>query len=303
MHRNFKDELIYQWKTGGMHIKLIGINIIIFLFINILLVIGQLSVPRGAENPFMDFINTFFSLNGSLKGVLRQPWGLITSIFSHYGFFHLAFNMVFLYFMGKIFLTYFSGKRMLYTYILGGIAGGLLQIFAYSVFPVFEGVSSYIVGASGGLNAIFMAAAFYRPHEIIYLFGRFKIKLIALALIFILMDILQMGSGGNVAHFAHIGGAIFGVISIQHLQSKYNIVTLVENTVNRFTQLFKRKSYLKVKKGGRDSNIHSQTDEEYNLRKKQKQEEIDKILEKISKSGYESLTAKEKQILFDKSQE
>ena len=204
MNRNFSDEIKHQWKHGGMQIRLIGVNLGVFIFINILLVFGKLSVSTGDSNPLSSFVYNFFTLRGDFFGFLTHPWGIITSIFAHFDFLHLAFNMLFLYFISRFFLMYFSNQRMLYTYILGGILGGLFQIAAYSLFPALQGTQTFVVGASGSVNAIFMAAAFYRPMAVVQLFGAIKVKMIYLAGIFILMDLLQMGGADNVAHFAHL---------------------------------------------------------------------------------------------------
>lgn len=306
MQRTFIDELKYQWNHGGMHLKLIGVNFIVFIAINLTLSIGQLSVPRGYYNPTENLIGIIFTLKGTLYGLITHPWGLFTSIFAHFGLWHFAFNMIFLFFISRLFLNFFSGKRLLYTYILGGLAGGLLQVLANTIFPALDGSAS-IVGASGAVNAVFMAAAFYRPNLEVRLFGLLRVKLIYLAILFLLMDLFRMGDGESIAHFAHLGGALFGFLSIKNLHTDKDIVNKVQNWVEKTIKRFKNKPGFKVTKGGKSSthktSARYQTDEEYNLNKKKKQEEIDAILDKISKSGYDSLTKREKQILFDRSSE
>lgn len=303
MSRTFTEEIKYQWNNGGMHIKLIGINLVVFILINSLLAIGSL-YATGYLNPLENIVDYIFTLKGDFTGFLTRPWGLITSIFAHYSFMHLAFNMLFFYYMSVFFLQYFSNQRMLYTYILGGIAGGILQIIAYATFPALQGTTVYVVGASGAVNAIFMATAFYRPMATVHLFGIIKVRMIVLALIFFFMDIFQMGDQDNVAHFAHLGGAIFGFWSIYKVDSKRNIITLAQNFVGNLVDRFKGRSKPKMKhyKGGAShTSSKGKTDEDYLAEKKKRQAEIDVILEKISKSGYESLTAREKALLFDQS--
>ncbi|MGM0479440.1 MAG: rhomboid family intramembrane serine protease [Bacteroidota bacterium] len=303
MNRSFSDEIKYQWKYGGMHIKLIGVNLAVFLFIGLLIVFGRLSVS-GEMNPVMPILHDIFTLQGSWKGFLSHPWGLITSIFAHFELFHFFFNMLFLYFIARFFLMYFSNQRMLYTYILGGIAGGLFQIIAYAIFPALQGTEVFVVGASGSVMAIFMAAAFYRPMAEVYLFGVFKLKMIFIAGIFILMDLLRMGSTDNVAHFAHLGGIAFGILSIQKIHSKNNIVNWTQRTVENIKKSMRGEPKMRVHKGGKkkgQKKYNTRSDEAYNAHKKATQEEIDAILDKISTSGYDSLTKKEKQQLFDQS--
>jgi len=211
--------------------------------------------------------------------------------------------MVFLYFISRFFLMYFSHQRMLYTYILGGIFGGLFEIIANMVFPALQGDSGLIVGASGAVMAIFMAAAFHRPMAQVMLFGVIKMRMVFLAGIFILMDLLQMGTMDNVAHFAHLGGIAFGILSIQNLQSKNNIVNFTQRTVKNVKASWKGQPTMKAQKGGarKNQSAKNQTDAEYNRQQKKKQGDIDVILDKISKSGYDSLTKREKQVLFDQS--
>src|SRR5690554_3419465 len=115
MNRTFKDEINYQWKNGGMHIKLMGINLAVFVLINVLLVFGSLTVPNGNLNPMMNIVYEVFTLRGDFYGFITHPWGLITSIFAHFDFMHFAFNMLFFYFISRFFLMYFSNQRMLYT--------------------------------------------------------------------------------------------------------------------------------------------------------------------------------------------
>ncbi|PKR80328.1 hypothetical protein CW751_10780 [Brumimicrobium salinarum] len=304
MNRTFTDEVKYQWNNGGMHIKLMGINLVVFILINVLLVLGSLSVSSGNPNPMEGIVFDIFTLRGDVKGFLTHPWGIFTSIFAHFDFMHIAFNMLFFYFISRFFLMYFSNKRMLYTYILGGIAGGLFQILAYAVFPKLQGMQTFVVGASGAVNAVFMAAAFYRPMAEVHLFGLVKVKMIYIALFYILIDLFNMGGSGNVAHFAHLGGAAFGFLSIYKIGSKNNVVNFTQTTIENLKTSLSSKPKMKAKKGGKsfsNTSAKKQTDEEYNLNKKKKQEEIDAILDKISKSGYDSLTKREKQVLFDQS--
>lgn len=298
--RTFAEEIKYQWNYGGPHIQMIGINLLVFLVIGTLLVFGRLFT--GSEiNSLHWLVQNIFTLHGNIKGFLMRPWGIVTSMFAHFDLFHFLFNMIFLYFVGRMFLMYFSAKRLWATYVMGGLLGGIFQILAYSIFPGLQGVNTYVVGASGSIMAIFMAVAFYRPMEEVMLFGIIRIKMIFIAGVFILLDLFRLGTQDNIAHFAHLGGIVFGIWSIRNLHARNNIVeiglTWWENVLAKFNNQPKK---LKVKRGGKVNN-QTKTDDEFRKKKMDKQAEIDAILDKISKSGYDSLTKKEKQILFDQS--
>jgi membrane associated rhomboid family serine protease len=266
-----------------MFMKLIFINVSVFVFIQILNVIARLS---GSE--FTTFKTSLFSLNTNLSDFIFTPWGLFTSIFSHFSFFHLLFNMIFLYFIGKMAEYYLGAKSILVIYILGGIIGGIFELLAHQLFPNLSVFNSLIVGASGSIMAIFIALAIYKPSTEVSIYGLFNIKIIWLALIYFLSDIIKIGSLDGIAHLAHIGGAITGFMLLNR-----NGVML--NKVNNLFN-FKTKPNLKVKQGGRPI-----SDDDFNLMKKQNEAQTNKILDKISKSGYESLTKAEKEFLFKQS--
>lgn len=301
MERNLLNELKYQYKYGGSTIKLIFINIIIFLIINIISVF--LSLIMNNESIFIDFFKHHISgLHTNLIDFIKHPWGLFISIFSHYDLMHLLFNMIFLYFSGKIFEQIFNSRRLIITYIIGGLTGGILEVIAHNIFPKLQ-IFNYplIVGASGSIMAIFIATAFYRPNLKLNLFGVLPVRIILLAGIFITFDLLALGKEDGTAHFAHLGGAIIGWISIKNINKPNNIINLSDNFWNKFIKLFKnRNTRLKIHKK-HSKNKRFKTDEEYNLDNKNRQDKIDKILDKISKSGYESLSKKEKDYLFKQS--
>lgn len=299
--RTFLDDLKYQFKHGNMSIRLIFINAIVFLAIRIVDVFVELSSSTGST--FMsDIVNPIFALQTDAYGFITHPWGLFTSMFTHYDFLHLAFNMLFLYFAGKLFEQLFDQRRLLYTYLLGGVFGGLLEIIAHAVFPKLQMSSDFVIGASGSIMAIFVAIAFYRPNLKINLFGILPIRIIILAGLYILSDILGMGDADGTAHFAHIGGAILGMMSVQNPHSSSNIVLQAERFGNWIRSIFQRskKPKMRVKKGGQQTG-RPKTDEQYAAEAKERQDAIDRILDKISKSGYESLTKKEKEFLFNQS--
>ena len=283
-NRNFLSELKHELLKGKMNHRLLIINVAIFIFIQVWLAIGRLG---GASD---DIIYHIFTLDPNFTRLLYHPWGILTSIFSHFDFIHLLFNMVFLYFAGKIYEDIFDSKRLLITYIIGGIFGGLAEIIIQSLFfPLKE--SALVVGASGSIMAIFVAVAFHSPNMKVQLFGRFSIRLYFVALFFLIQDIIGIGKNDGIAHFAHLGGAIFGVLSVQNS-------TLLNRIETGFTSLFKGK-FGTSKKQQPKSRFKS--NEDYNQERREQQIQTDKILDKISKGGYESLTKQEKDFLFKQS--
>lgn len=298
---NFIHDLKNTYRTGGMTIKLIFINVLVFLFIGIAEMLSRMIGGSVGEGIYTT-INFIFTLSTSFWDFIIKPWGLITSIFTHFGFIHLLFNMVFLFSIGRIFEQFFSAKRLLYTYILGGVFGGLLELIAHLLFPTVSG--SLVIGASGAIMAILVATAFYKPQLTISIWGLFNMRLIFLALIFILFNVYNAGMGINdgTAYFAHIGGAFLGYISVRNPYSSNNIINRGIRLGDWLTQLFSGRLIAKNKhKEKYTKNSRFKTDEEYNLEAKKRQEKINIILDKISKSGYESLTKEEKAFLFKQS--
>ena len=302
--RTFIDDLKHQYQHGGMTIRLIFINSIIFLVLQILLVFGRL-IGGSFESLIASILPNIFSLNTDLGEFIIHPWGIITSIFAHFTVWHFLMNMLFLYFSGKMFEQLFDQKRLLYTYIIGGIAGGILEILAHLIFPTHQNEKIVVVGASGSVMAIFAALAFHRPNLQVNLFGVFPVRLIILAGFFVLTDLLSLGLNDGTAHFAHIGGVIIGMVSVHNLYSSSNLINrtqmIGDSLIRFFRNLFSSNKKLKVKKGGATRGPKFKSDEDYNAETKERQLIIDKILDKISKSGYDSLTKTEKEILFNQS--
>lgn len=292
--RSLSEELKFQFKNGGMHIRLIFINVVVFLLIILLGLIGKIT---NQEYLFDLIKDKGFALQTNLSDLAVAPYGFITSIFSHFSPLHLLFNMVFLYFAGNMFRQFFSDRRMLHVYVVGGLAGGLAEVIAHQFMSQYPA----IIGASGSIMALFIAMAVYRPNIQVSLFGIIPVKLYVIALIYVIADLAQTLTSDGTAHFAHLGGALIGFLSVQNLHSSSNIINWTESLHQRILSYFanrkNKRPKMKAQKGGRVV----KSDEEYNMDAKAKQQKIDKILDKISKSGYESLTKAEKDFLFSQS--
>jgi membrane associated rhomboid family serine protease len=233
-----------------------------------------------------------------ISKLIIKPWTLFTYMFLHFNFLHILFNLIWLFLFGRIFLMYLSEKQLLSTYILGGLSGAVLFILFYNIFP---GLRLYVeqsemLGASAGVMAIAIAICFYVPNYAVYvpLIGPVKLKYIAI--FFIVTDILQIASYNAGGHIAHLGGVIYGYLFVQQYRKGKDLGKGLNNILDSIATLFRiKKKRMKVsyKRSARDM-----SDMEYNKYKAQEQEEIDRILDKIDKSGYDSLTKKEKETLF-----
>jgi len=283
----FKD-IIKQFKKANTLTKLIYINIIIYIIFQFSFVFSFLFNIEQLQ------LSSFLALPADISNLMRCPWSIISYMFLHQNILHLIFNILWLFFSGKIFLSLFSNKQLISTYILGGISGAILFIVSFNIFPVFENNinNSYAIGASASVLAIIIAIATKSPNYKIdlFIFGKIKLKHIAIASI--VFDILSIPNGNAGGHIAHIGGALYGYIYVRQYDKGNDISSGFNNIIDYIYSLFIKRS--KIKKVY--SNFNSE--ESYLKRKLNEQAKIDKILDKISKSGYDGLTSKEKDMLF-----
>lgn len=288
-------DLKETFRRGNIYIQLIYINVVIFIFTTLTEVILQLF------NRSLVGIFEWVELPASLSRFSIQPWSILTYMFMHSGLLHLLFNMLWLYSFGALFLTFFSAKHLRGVYILGGICGGALYMAAYNIFPYFQPMieNSFMLGASASVLAIVAATAYREPNYLIRLFLFGSIRLKYLALIVIVTDLLFITSNNAGGHIAHLGGALGGLWFAASLSKGTDITVWINKPLNIITSLFSfkpRKPKMKV-----HYSTDREKDYEYNARKKAQSDEIDHILDKLKKSGYESLTTEEKKSLFDAS--
>jgi hypothetical protein len=221
----------------------------------------------------------------------------------HTGIFHILFNMLMFYFMGTILHDFLGSKKVWITYLGGGIIGALVFLISYSIFPVFAASRSlgFLVGASGSVMAITAAAATLIPEFEVMLFGVFRVKLKWLALGLILIDIAGIPSGNPGGGIAHLGGAFFGMLYILSIQGRVN--NPFSKLFNNLNKIIPKSSKPDEKKIYREKVYSNTESKKANNRQAKRngrpnQDEIDAILDKISNSGYDSLTKEEKEILF-----
>ncbi len=284
-------ELIEKYKKLNVAEKLIAINIVMFLFFRLL-------VFLFASHTFFNW----FILSKKIDSLLVKPWSIISYSFLHQDFLHLLFNMVTLYYVSKLFLTRFNSKLLLNIYLLGGIIGGVLFVLAYNVFPVFENEQSFLVGASASVMAVLIFVTAYLPQLEVSVFS-FRIKLWQLGLFFVVLDILQMPYGNSGGHVAHLGGALFGYIYATQYKKGNDIGKGFERMMDAISSRFTFQKKSKLKTVHKTKAQRRASDKTVYQKNRIKQEKIDAILDKISKSGYESLSKEEKTFLFQSGKE
>ena len=285
------NNLKQEFKQGTILNKIIYINVGVFLLFGIL---GALSFMFQFNiHPFLERL--YLPAESSI--LVTQPWTFVTYMFLHNDFLHLLFNMIWLHFGGKIFLQYLSPKQFLSTYILGGISGGLLFILTYNYVPALtmHTQNAQALGASASVLAIMVAIATYSPNYSVRFPFIGIVKLKHIAIFCVVLDVLSIPQGNAGGHIAHLGGALFGYFYIKQLKKGNDISNGFSNFLNKLVNTFKTKSKLKT--------VHKRpkSDKQFNTEKIKQQKAVDLVLEKISKSGYESLSKEEKATLFSAS--
>ncbi|WP_321334352.1 rhomboid family intramembrane serine protease [uncultured Bacteroides sp.] len=286
-----------SFRRGNIFIQLIYINTAVFLVTTLLSVFLQLFNRSTAG--FLGFLE----LPASLTRLASQPWSIITYMFMHAGFMHILFNMLWLYWFGSLFLSFFSAKHLRGLYLLGGICGGLFYILSYNIFPYFASsvALSTMVGASASVLAIVMATAYREPNYRVQLFLFGSIRLKYIALIVLLTDLLFVTSQNAGGHIAHLGGALAGLWFAASLKRGTDVTSWINKPLDLFLRLFDKKTWHRRKPKMEVHYNRDPRDYDYNAHKKAQSDEIDRILEKLKKSGYESLSTEEKKSLFDAS--
>jgi len=279
--------------------RLILVNAAIWLAIGVMRVFSfLLNVP---DSSLTNYIVDYLALPANLQSLLLRPWTLVTYMFLHIDFFHILFNMLWLFWFGKIFLEFLKSRQLLLIYLLGGLSGGVLYVLFYNIFPVFEKSLdlSVALGASASVMAIVTAISFYVPGYSIHMLFIGRVRIFYIALFLFILDFFMIRSENAGGHIAHIGGALFGLSYIVARRKGMNF-NGVWNT-SWFKNLFGKMNKNKWRANYNNTSTtygRPLTDDEYNERKAEKQRKIDDILDKISKSGYESLTSEEKDLLF-----
>ena len=289
---NLLDQLKYQFKTGGTYIKIIYINVgiyLLFLIFNILFTLMQWNFNSN-------FLESYLTFSSSPIMFLKRPWTIFTYMFLHGSFWHIFNNMLIYFFTARMFEDLVGKKAALNTYIIGGFCGAILYLVTHNLFPFFSNMGDIpMLGASAAVMAVFVGLATYSPNYEVMLFGVLRIKMKYLAIIWVAFDVIGLANQDGVAHFAHLGGAFWGYVFVNNfkkgkdISNWFNQLTSLISSISKKKKIkivYKKKNPI-VKKPVKGSQI--------------RQEKVDEILDKIKASGYESLSKEEKDYLFDAS--
>jgi len=273
------------FKSGNPLYQFIAINVGVFLLLNLLYVIEFLFGQAGVVT---ETIQSQLMMPASLAALALKPWTIVTYMFTQREFFHILFNMLWLFWLGQIFLDFLNRRQFIFNYLAGGLMGGITYVLLYNLLPVFKSdvQISLLLGSSAAVSAIVIATATLLPDYAIRMLFIENVKLKYLATVFIILDLIGIAGTNPGGSLSHLGGALFGYIYISQLQKG-----------NDWSKIFvrgKKKSKLKVVKNEQSINTS---------RTIPNQEYIDTILDKISQSGYENLTKEEKAALFKASKQ
>lgn len=279
------------FRQGSILTRLIYLNVGVFL------VLRLLGIGYMLFNESIDGLLQYLEFPASPAVWLTRPWTVFTYMFVHYDVLHILFNMLWLYWFGKLFLGYLNERQLLGVYLLGGIAGALLFMAAYNFFPYFRNALPFssLMGASASVMAIVFAISLIWREGFVDLFLIGRIRLLYLALFSLLLDLLSITSQNAGGHWAHIGGALFGVVfALFYNRSAQDLTRPLNRVLDWLVNIGNRRPKMHV-------SYKREADYAYNARKQEQEKAIDTILDKLKRSGYESLSADEKKQLFDAS--
>ncbi len=277
--KNTIEQIKLKFKRGTIVEKLIYINVAIFIFGFLFKTLNFLMSTHS------NLLFDWFALPAHYNELIYKPWTIFTYSFLHAGIWHILSNMLVLYYVGNLFLDYFTQKQFLNYYILGALGGGIIFVLSYNLFPAFKNTNSILVGASAAVTAIFVGITTYIPnYEIKIRFLGF-VKLWYLTAIWIGLDVIQIPVENTGGHLAHLGGAIIGFLLTYEYQKKSDFLKSFKNIFMQKKQKPLKTVYKSAKRTKTENPIVNQ-------------KRIDEILDKIGKSGYETLTKEEKDFLF-----
>lgn len=288
---NLLDDLKFQYKIGNSGVRLIFWNLLFFAVPEIVFALAKLF---HLEVDYLSFV----SLSTNWSDLSWKPWSLLSYAFFHAGIIHLIFNMLMLHFTSQLFLTFFSQKQLLGLYLLSAIFAGAVYLIGYHYLPALANVTTSMVGASGAIMALLVATTTYQPFMEVKLMFLGRVKLWQIAILLLFADLIQLPMNNTGGHIAHLSGAFFGYIYIRVLQNGTDLSNMVTTTLNFFAAVFGKKKSTPFKRVHVNPKKPTTQKESKIVAKDKTQQQIDEILDKISQSGYDSLTAEEKEFLF-----
>jgi membrane associated rhomboid family serine protease len=294
MPNSIIEEIKSKIRNGNPVTRLIIVNIAVFLFLSIFRILTFTSGESGALAGAEESIMSNLSLHLSWDGFLSKPWGLLTYMFTQRGIAHIFWNLLVLYWFGEILSQFSNPRKIMPLYVLGGIFAGVFALVMIMILPpfrVYEG--TYLIGASGAVSAIVVATAALVPNYRMNMLFIGPVKLLYVAIFVIFIDVLDVASYSNVGgNLAHLGGALMGFVFIWQYKKGNDWA----KPLNRLSDWGESK----LRGGAKMKVVHKRklSDEEYNMSKRMQEKQVDEILDKISRSGYDSLTKSEKEILF-----
>lgn len=284
---NITDDLKLQYKMGGIATRLIFWNTALFVLPWLFFALLSL---LGVNVDYMQYV----SLSSNPLQLLWKPWSLLSYAFFHSGIMHIIFNMIVLNFSGRLFMTYFTAKQFLGLYVLSAIFAGITYVLIFFILNI----NAPIVGASAAIMAILVATTTYNPLMDIRLLFIGNVKLWHITAVIIIIDLMQLRSENMGGHISHLSGAFFGFIFIKLLQNGTDLSTVVSRFLDFFANLFKKNTAVPFKKVYKNYSAPAVKSVSKIVAKDKSQQQVDEILDKISQSGYDSLTKEEKEFLF-----
>lgn len=282
---NIIDDIKLQYKVGGVAFRIIYWNIGCFL----VSLVFFYQYSGGAFN-----FPSWIALSTDPANFVVKPWTFLIYAFFHDGFWHLLFNMMILNFSSQLFLTYFTQKQLLGSYLLGAVFAGIVFVISY----YFLNIDTVIVGASAAIMTILVAVTTYQPLMNVRMLFIGNVKLWHITAVLLILDLMQFRLDNMGGHISHLSGALFGFIYIKLLENGMDLSTGVTKVIDLFANTFRKSPTTPFKKIHKNYNKPPEQRKAKIVVKSKSQAQIDEILDKISQSGYDSLTKEEKDFLF-----
>jgi membrane associated rhomboid family serine protease len=297
LQRSLKEEVKHYYNYGGSIAKIVVIAVAVFVLQLLVWFVGDLVLKTGMGT----LIISFFQMPSGLHQFIKQPWSVFTYIWLHKDPFHLIFNLLGIYWFGSVLKDLIGDAKVLPIFLLGGIFGGVFYFLLSDL--LFHGIflkgTFLLMGASGGVMALLGAAATLAPNYGFNLLFFGNVKLRWIAFVYVILNIFSIINTDNLGgSLAHIGGFLFGSLFIIGLQTGRDLSKPFYATTDFFEQLFTKKPKMKVVPKEKKATNYTETKK---VNEMVNQEKIDQILDKISKSGYDSLTKAERDFLFNAS--